>query len=177
MIVMIQPQKFLIKDYSSTINEDVLSSIFKDSKRLTRLLGSIKVDYEDRPLTPIQVANELKSVCDDELNGDTKEAKRRFDLSESMWSGFMRLLTLTPEIQEAITWGASDSEKLGLGFTAAHFMAKFKPEYQRIIMDMSWENERPLRKEELKKISQLLGLRPKDFVRKIEKHSISRKTR
>ena len=29
--------------------------------------------------------------------------------------------------------------------------------------------KRPLRKEELKKISQLLGLRPKDFVRKIEK--------
>ncbi len=29
--------------------------------------------------------------------------------------------------------------------------------------------KRPLRKEELKKISQLLDLRPKDFVRKIEK--------
>ena len=29
--------------------------------------------------------------------------------------------------------------------------------------------KRPPRKEELKKISQLLGLRPKDFVRKIEK--------
>tara|TARA_Y100000748_G_scaffold79026_1_gene65263 strand:+ start:808 stop:1158 length:351 start_codon:yes stop_codon:yes gene_type:complete len=29
--------------------------------------------------------------------------------------------------------------------------------------------KRPLRKEDLKNISQLLGLRPKDFVRKIEK--------
>ena len=137
-----------------------MESIFDDSKRLARLLGSIKVNYKQRPLTPIQVANELKLVCETELNGDKKEAQRRFDLSESMWSGFMRLLTLSPEIQDTVIWGESDKESLGLGFTAAHFMAKFDEKDQNAIMDMSWQNEKPLRKDEIKELHQWMNENP-----------------
>ena len=141
-----------------------MESIFKDPRRLSQLLASIKVDYQDRPLTPIQVADELDSVCKNELDGDKKEAQRRFDLSESMWSGFMRLHDLAPEIQETIIWGASDNESLGLGFTAAHFMAKFTPEQQIIIMEMSWDNEKPLGKEEVKELHRWLNENPEKSI-------------
>jgi hypothetical protein len=137
-----------------------LENIFKDPKRLAQLLASIKVSYsEGRPLSPIEVARELKSVCENELGGDKAEAQRRFDLSSSMWSGFERILTLAPEIQDMIIWGASD-ENLGLGFTVAHFMAKFKPEDQSAIIDASWEHDRPIGKEELKEMHRYLRENP-----------------
>ena len=133
-----------------------MQNIFKDPKRLARLLASIKVNYsEGRPLSPVEVAKELQSVCQNELGGDKAEAQRRFDLHASMWSGFERLLTLAPEIQDMVIWGASE-ENLGLGFTVSHFMAKFKPEDQSAIIDASWEHDRPIRKEELKEMEKYL---------------------
>ena len=91
--------------------------------------------------SPIQVARELKSACENDLNGDKKEAQRRFDLGKSMWDGFERLLTLAPEIQDLVIWGSSD-ERLGIGFSFAHYLAKMKHEDQRTIIDISFEHEK-----------------------------------
>lgn len=141
-----------------------MENIFKDPKRLARLLASIKVNYsEGRPLSPVEVAKELQSVCQNELGGDKAEAQRRFDLHASMWSGFERLLTLAPEIQDTVIWGSSD-EKLGLGFTVAHHMAKFKPEYQSAIIDAMFEHERPIAKEEIKQMHQYLRENPEKTI-------------
>ena len=125
-------------------------SIFKNPQRLGRLLASVKVDYRERPLTPIEAAKELDAACK-ELGGDKKEAQKRFMLSPSMWAGFERLLTLSPNIQDIVIWGASDKE-LGLGFTVAHLLARFESKYQELIVQASWENKKPIRKEELKKM-------------------------
>ena len=80
-----------------------------------------------------------------------------------MWDGFSRLLSLTPEIQDLVIWGKSD-EKLGIGFSFAHYLAKMKPEEQRAIIDISWENERVITKEDLKKIQQYLKDNPEKTI-------------
>ena len=124
-------------------------SIFKDPQRLGRLLASVKVNYRERPLSPIESAKELDAACK-ELGGDKKEAQKRFMLSESMWTSFERLLELSPNIQDTVIWGKSNKESLALGFTVAHIMAKFEVKDQELIMQASWENKIPIGKEELK---------------------------
>ena len=78
--------------------------IFNDPKRLAKILSSIKVPYSERPLKPIQVAQELQEACK-ELGGDEKETQKRFGIKQSMWSGFKRLLNISEDIESAVDWG------------------------------------------------------------------------
>ena len=69
--------------------------IFDEPKRLGLLLASVKVDYEERPLTPIQAAEWIQEAIE-ELGGKEK-VKERLDIGDSMINGFQNLLTKVSE--------------------------------------------------------------------------------
>ena len=125
--------------------------IFNEPKRLAKILASVKVNYEERPLKPIEVAKELQTACK-ELGDDESAVQKRLGLSASMWSAFKRLLTISEDIQNEIKWGSSDPESLRLGFSVAHVISKFSKEDQNKLVAASWEYDRPLRHVDLKHI-------------------------
>ena len=125
--------------------------VFNEPERLARILASIKVSYETRPLSPIEVANELRNACD-ELNGDKSSVQKRFGLGNSMWHAFKRLLDLSEDIQSEIKWGESNSKSLQVGFSAAHVICKFSKEDQNKLVEASWEHEHPLTHKDLEDV-------------------------
>ena len=128
--------------------------IFNEPTRLAKILASIKVPYETRPLSPIEVANELRNACA-ELDGNESSVQKRFGLGNSMWHAFKRLLTISEDIQSEIKWGESDSKSLKIGFSAAHAICKFSKEDQNKLVAASWEYERPLTHTDLENIHSL----------------------
>jgi len=110
--------------------------IFNDPKRLAQILASVKVNYKERPLSPIQVAKELQEACK-ELGGDENATRKRFGIEKSMWSQFKRLLNISEEIENLVIWGKSDPESNSLGFSVASFMARFPKDEQLILESAS----------------------------------------
>ena len=131
--------------------------IFNEPKRLGLLLASVKVNYEERPLTPIQVAEWIQEAIE-ELGGKDK-VMERLDLSSSMINGFQNLLTkVSEDIASSFKWGKTDAKNGVLNFTAAHLMSSFEPEEQNKLFSACFElaqkGTKFPGKEELKRVKQ-----------------------
>ena len=139
--------------------------IFTDPERLAKILASIKVSDRTakRPLKPVKLARELQEACK-ELDGDWEKTATRFGIKKDMWNGFQGLLAISPNIENGIDWGESDPETLTIGFSAAHYMAKFSHENQEKLVASSWEFEKPLRKSDMKDIKQYMTRNPEKTI-------------
>ena len=131
--------------------------IFDEPKRLGLLLASVKVDYEERPLTPIQAAEWIQEAIE-ELGGKEK-VMERLDLSSSMINAFQNLLTkVSEDIASSFKWGKTDVKNGVLNFTAAHLMSSFEPEEQNKLFSACFElaqkGTKFPTKEELKRVKQ-----------------------
>ena len=131
--------------------------IFNEPKRLGLLLASVKVNYEERPLTPIQAAEWIQEAIE-ELGGKDK-VMERLDLSPSMINGFQNLLTkVSEDIASSFKWGKTDAKNGVLNFTAAHLMSSFEPEEQNKLFSACFElaqkGTKFPGKEELKRVKQ-----------------------
>ena len=131
--------------------------IFTNPDRLAKILASIKVldRTAKRPLKPVQVARELQEALK-ELGGDKDKVMKRFNIGIDMWKGFEGLLGISPNIENGIDWGESDPETLTIGFSAAHYIAKFSHENQEKLVAASWTFEQPLRKQNVRDIWQYM---------------------
>ena len=131
--------------------------IFNEPKRLGLLLASVKVNYEERPLTPIQAAEWIQEAIE-ELGGKDK-VMERLDLSPSMINGFQNLLTkVSEDIASSFKWGKTDVKNGVLNFTAAHLMSSFEPEEQNKLFSACFElaqkGTKFPTKDELKRVKQ-----------------------
>ena len=99
-------------------------SLLASPKRLAKLLASVNVSHFDRPLTPIEVAKEIKKL-QTELSDNKNELNKRLSLSPSIIADFLRLLKLPKQIQDIIVWGRPNKDSGEISFTAARHIAKF----------------------------------------------------
>ena len=130
-------------------------SILQSPKRLSKLLASINVQYSDRPLSPIQVAEEIDELLR-ELDGNKSELKRRLPISQSIIDGFLRLLKLPKEIQDIIVWGDSNKNTGEISFSAASFICKLENSDDILkLVGAIHSLDRPITKEEIKDIHSL----------------------
>ncbi len=130
-------------------------SIIDNPRRLARLLASLNVPGYDRPLSPVEVANEI-NVMRDDLGGDIKEAIKRLPISADVVKEFLQLIKLPPEIQDVVTWGESSKLDGSIGFSVAAKISRLKNNDDILklagtILDMS----RPVTKEEVKGVLSL----------------------
>ena len=132
--------------------------IFDTPKNLAKLLSSVNVSGEQRPLSPIDTAKWLKQGVD-EL-GSSQEVMNRVSLGNSMWQNFMRLLNIHEDIENSIKWGQSNPETLAIGFSAAHVIALFEPKQQLELVNVIWDYERPIIHDELRRIKAYLKSNP-----------------
>ena len=138
--------------------------IFSNPERLAKILASVKVKNKTkRPLKPIQAARELQEACK-ELGGDQEKTAARFGLGRDMWRGFEGLLTISPNIENGIDWGPSNPETLTIGFSVAHYIAKFSHEHQEKLVAASWAFEEPLRKQNVRDIWQYMQHNPEKTI-------------
>ena len=130
--------------------------IFNEPKRLGLLLASVKVNYEERPLTPIQAAEWIQEAIE-EVGKD--KVMERLNLGSSMINAFQNLLTkVSEDIASSFKWGKTDVKNGMLNFTAAHLMSSFEPEEQNKLFSACFElaqkGTKFPGKEELKRVKQ-----------------------
>ena len=130
-------------------------SILQSPKRLAKLLASIKVSHSDRPMSPMQVAEEIAILLND-LNNNKNELNRRLPISQSIIDGFLRLLKLPKEIHDIVVWGDSNKNTGEISFTAASYICKLenKDDILKLVGAMH-SLDRPITKEEIKGIISL----------------------
>jgi hypothetical protein len=131
--------------------------IFDEPERLGLLLASVKVDYVERPLTPVQAAEWIQEAIE-ELGGKEK-VMERLDIGESMIIAFQNLLTkVSEDIASSFKWGKTDVGNYQVGFTSAHLMSAFEPEEQNKLFSACFElaqkGTKFPTKEELKRVKQ-----------------------
>lgn len=129
--------------------------VLNNPQRLAKLLASLNVSGSNRPLSPVEVANEINTMCDD-LNGNLKEVIKRLPVSNDIVKEFLCLRKLPMEIQDMVTWGESSKAYGSIGFSAAAKMSRLKNHEDVLklagtILDMS----RPVTKEEIKEVLSL----------------------
>lgn len=129
--------------------------VLNNPQRLAKLLASLNVPGSDRPLSPVEVANEIELMCND-LSGDLKGVINRLPVSADIVKEFLALMKLPPEIQDVVTWGESNKANGSIGFSAAAKISKLKnhDDVLRLagtILNMS----RPVTKEEIKGVISL----------------------
>ncbi len=130
-------------------------SILQSPKRLAKLLASINVSYSERPISPIQVAEEIGELLK-ELNGDKNELKKRLPLSQGIIDGFLRLLNLPGKIQDIIVWGESNKNTGEISFSAASYICKLENSEDVLkLVGAMHDLDRPITKEEIKDIISL----------------------
>jgi hypothetical protein len=100
-------------------------TLLQNPKRLAKLLASVNVSHSDRPLGPLDVAEEISQMSS-ELNDDKKELENRLPIKSDMIKAFLRLLQLPPEIQDIVIWGQSNKETGEISFTSAQELVKLK---------------------------------------------------
>ena len=98
-------------------------SLLTSPKRLAKLLASVNVSYSDRPLTPIEVAKEIKKL-QTELSDNKNELNKRLPLSPDLVADFLRLLKLPEQIQDIIAWGHPNKDSGEISFASARYIAK-----------------------------------------------------
>ena len=124
-------------------------------RRFAKLLASLNVPGSNRPLSPIEVANEIYALRED-LGGDLKETIRRLPISEDIVKEFAWLRKLPRKIQDVVVWGESSKKDGTIGFSAAAKMARLDNHDDVLklagaMLDMS----RPVTKEEIKGVISL----------------------
>ena len=129
--------------------------VLDNPQRLAKLLASLNVSGSNRPLSPVEVANEINAMCSD-LNGNLKEVIKRLPVSNDIIKEFLCLIKLPIEIQDIVTWGESSKTCGSIGFSAAAKMSRLKNRDDMLklastILDMS----RPVTKEEIKEVLSL----------------------
>lgn len=125
---------------------------------------SIKVDYSDRPLTPIEVAEDI-SELKRELNDDYKQLQKRLPIKKDMIKNFERLLLLPKEIQDSISFGDSRSGGV-LSFSTAAAIARLDDRDDMVILGLAViDLPRPIRQTEVKDI---ISLKKKNKDKEIE---------
>ena len=129
--------------------------ILQNPKRLAKLLASINVSHSNRPLSPIQVAEEIRDLLS-ELNGNKNELQKRLPISQSIIDGFLRLLNMPKEIQDIIVWGESKKNTGEISFSAASYICKLKHNDDVLkLVGAMHALDRPITKEEIKCIISL----------------------
>ena len=129
--------------------------ILNNPSRLAKLLVSIKVPGTNRPLSPVDVAKEIKAMRED-LGGDQSELLRRLPIKQDITEEFSRLLLLPLEIQGMVIWGESKHEIGGIGFSIASRIALLENQDDMLTMAGTVANmPRPVTKEEIKAILSL----------------------
>lgn len=134
--------------------------LLNNPQRLAKLLASLNVQGSNRPLSPVEVANEIR-VLQEDLDGDLKETIKRLPVSAEIAKQFMELMNLPSKIQDVIVWGESSKKDGSIGFSVAAKMAKLNNHNDILklagtILDMS----RPITKEELKGLLSLKKRNP-----------------
>lgn len=129
--------------------------ILDNPKRFAKLLASLNVPGSNRPLSPVEVANEI-NVLRDDLGGDIKEVIKRLPVSEYIVKEFLCLTRLPTRIQGIVVWGESSKKDGAIGFSVAAKMARLDNQNDMLklagtILDMT----RPVTKEEIKGILSL----------------------
>lgn len=133
--------------------------ILENPTRLANLLASIKVLGTNRPLSPIEVTREIQSMLT-ELDGDQNELARRLSISPEFIREFRRLLNLSEKLQDAVTWGESDSSAGLLGFSVAAKISRLKKEDQETLVSTMLNMSCSVTKEELKDLLSLQRQNP-----------------
>ncbi len=128
--------------------------LLDDPYRLAKLLASINVPGADRPLSPLEVSNEIYTLRS-ELDDDA-ELVKRLPISRDIIQQFLALQNLPEEIQDIIVWGESKNDTGSIGFSVASRLAQFenKEDINKLasaIIDIP----RPVIKEEIKAILSL----------------------
>ena len=134
--------------------------LLNNPQRLAKLLASLNVQGSNRPLSPVEVANEIKALQED-LGGDFKETIKRLPVSAEIAKQFMQIMALPSKIQDVIVWGESSKKDGSIGFSVAAKMAKLSNHNDILklagtILDMP----RPVTKEELKGLLSLKKRNP-----------------
>ena len=134
--------------------------IINNPQRLAKLLASLNVPGSIRPLSPVEVANEIGVMCDD-LGGDLKEVINRLPVSTDIVKEFLCLNKLPPEIQGVVTWGESSKEDGSIGFSVAAKISRLNDHNDILklaatVLDMT----RPVTKEEVKGVLSLKKTNP-----------------
>lgn len=135
--------------------------IFDEPKRLAKLLASLNTHSTNRPLRPVETALWLQEGVR-EL-GNKEEVMKRVNIKQSMWTGFEKLLKISPEYRDQICWGKSNKEKMEIGFSTAHYLVEGLDENeQRILLDSMWDPniDRPYAVDELKQIKSYYKSKP-----------------
>lgn len=132
-----------------------MMDILDNPKRFAMLLASLNVPGSNRPLSPVEVANEI-NVLRDDLGGDIKEVVKRLPVSEYIIKEFLCLIKLPSKIQGIVVWGESSKKDGSIGFSVAAKMARLNNHEDVLkvagtILDMP----RPVTKEEIKGILSL----------------------
>lgn len=129
--------------------------ILSSPARLAKLLTSIKVPYTDRPLSPIDVAKEIRTMLED-LGGDHNELVRRLPIEQDVTNQFLRLLNLPLQMREMVVWGESRHETGAIGFSVASKIASLNNHDDMLkVAGTITEMSRPVTKEEIKGILSL----------------------
>lgn len=99
------------------------------------LILSVGVHQQERPLSPIQVAELLQNA----INSDTaiKDLSNEVLLDATMIARFRRLVSLAPEIQHLVSWGGQD----GITFSTASEIARLEtPEEHKFLVKATLEH-------------------------------------
>ena len=125
--------------------------ILNNPARLAKLLASLNVPNNlNRPLSPMDVAREIKTLQKD-LNNDQNELVKRLPIEQDMTKQFLSLLRLPPQVQDMVVWGESKKETGALGFSVAARIAMFdEPQDVLKLVGTVTEMSRPITKEEVK---------------------------
>ncbi|MGY5147881.1 MAG: hypothetical protein ACW9W4_07780 [Candidatus Nitrosopumilus sp. bin_7KS] len=130
-------------------------SLLKNPKRLAKLLASVNVTHSDRPLGPIDTAEEIKELLS-ELHNDKNELVNRLPISLDMVKAFLRLLELPMEIQDIVIWGQSKQDTGEISFTSAQELVKLNSSEDILkLVSAIHSVPRPVTKDEVKGIISL----------------------
>ena len=117
-----------------------------DNAIYAKLLTSVKSSGQ-RPLSPIQTAELIERLANEE---GKDEVELLLSIGKDMISYFLRLKNGLPEqCHSAVLWGQSND--LGVGFTAAHYIATLDKEVDKIMLFSACSKQK-IPKEDIKKI-------------------------
>ena len=135
-------------------------AVLNNPSRLAKLLVSIKVSGTSRPLSPIDVANEINEMQKD-LGEDRDELIRRLPIGQDLTNQFLCLLKLPPEVQGMVVWGESRHEMGAIGFSVASRIAALDDDRDKMKVVSAIDGmARPVTKEEIKGILSLKKSNP-----------------
>ena len=123
--------------------------ILNSPPRLAKLLASMKVPGTSRPLSPVDVANEINEMRKD-LGGNHDELVRRLPIGRDMTNQYLCLLKLPPQVQGMVVWGESKRETSAIGFSVASRIASLDDPGDRLkVISAVAEMQHPVTKEEI----------------------------